>query len=519
MIIESPAAPRLESLDLVPSPYLSGLMDKFFDDVLIPLVHTTRGCPFTCTFCTEGARYYSKVAQAGSLDEELKYIAQRVGTVTDVCLSDANFGMFNQDLAKAEAIAEVRAEYGWPKRVIVSTGKNQKERVIKVAEVLEGALSVTASLQSTDAEVLRQINRANISIEALRGMVDSARDADTTTYTELILGLPSDTAEKHLNSLRDVANAGLGVVRIYQLILLPQTEMSTPASRAQNDFVTRFRINPRCFGIYDILGVARTVVEHEEIVVGTTCLSVDEYLDCRELDLSVEIFHNSGLFSEFASIFRFLGVDWFDVILEAHRRVKNSCTNELRQIYDKFRAANLSGTFQSRADLVEFVNANIRSFLLDTDGTNEMATAKAKALSESTEELIEIACESVVRTLGRAGLLDESMARFVSEFKEVLTATRVDILKMPLEVTIESSLDLDALEAAKYEIDPREIPNVAVQTYAFEQSPEQVAFVTSLGRQYDLSTIDGIGRIFMRTNPRTLFPSRTTVNTTEAVSG
>jgi len=59
-IIVGPDLPRL-TLEDIPSPYLMGLMDKFFDESLGPMIHTTRGCPFQCAFCTEGSPYYNSV--------------------------------------------------------------------------------------------------------------------------------------------------------------------------------------------------------------------------------------------------------------------------------------------------------------------------------------------------------------------------------------------------------------------------------------------------------------------------
>ncbi|WP_231881110.1 hypothetical protein, partial [Oleiphilus sp. HI0123] len=87
------------------------------------------------------------------LKDELTYIAERVDDVPDILISDANFGMFKQDREKAALIADTQLEYGWPKRILVSTGKNQKERVLEVASILKGSLSVAASLQTTNAEV------------------------------------------------------------------------------------------------------------------------------------------------------------------------------------------------------------------------------------------------------------------------------------------------------------------------------------------------------------------------------
>ena len=42
---------RRKVLDEIPSPYLSGFLDKFFDGVLSPMLETNRGCPFKCTYC------------------------------------------------------------------------------------------------------------------------------------------------------------------------------------------------------------------------------------------------------------------------------------------------------------------------------------------------------------------------------------------------------------------------------------------------------------------------------------
>jgi radical SAM superfamily enzyme YgiQ (UPF0313 family) len=54
---------RTVELDQFPCPYTEGVMDKFFDLPLIPLYETTRGCPFSCTFCTDGIDEKSKILE------------------------------------------------------------------------------------------------------------------------------------------------------------------------------------------------------------------------------------------------------------------------------------------------------------------------------------------------------------------------------------------------------------------------------------------------------------------------
>ncbi len=505
-VVETELAPRLGDLDAIPSPYVSGLMDKFFDNVLIPMIHTTRGCPFTCTFCTEGSKYYSKVAQRTSMDEELEYIAERRGTVPDLVITDANFGMFVQDREKALAIRGIQDRFGWPQRVIVSTGKNQKERIIEVADLLRGSMSVAASLQSTDSEVLANIKRSNISSEALQLMVEGANVADAPTYTEIILGLPGDSKAKHEKSLRDVTNLGLGIVRMYQLILLPQTELNSPDTRLEYAYETRFRVNPRSFGRYDVLGETVVAVEHEEIAVANSTLSFGDYLDCRELDLSVEILHNSGLFYELAALFRHFELPWFDLVVRVHDRIGQE-SGSLTRLYESYREDNLQGLFMTQDELLAHVEASIEDYLLDIDGTNEIAKAKAIAFSMCVDALHELVFSEAVILLTEAGLANADITRYLEQLSRYSRARKQAVLDTELLLVDEFSFDFVALVACDFDADPLDYDLNGPATLSFHHDSEQVRLIEGYRGQYSPETIDGLGRILMRANPKRLFRS------------
>ena len=132
---------RMRDIRKLPSPYLSGDLDDFLDGRLLPTIQTNRGCPFTCTFCTEGQQVWSLITKkdVDLLKSELNYIHSRIMSLPptrrryDLLITDSNFGMYPEDVEIAKHIHALQQETGWPKYINVATGKNNKERVLQVA--------------------------------------------------------------------------------------------------------------------------------------------------------------------------------------------------------------------------------------------------------------------------------------------------------------------------------------------------------------------------------------------------
>ena len=490
--------PRIKSLEELPSPYLTGLMDKFFDGVLTPLIHTTRGCPFTCTFCTEGAAYYNKVAQRVSLEDELRYIAERIGEVPDLGCTDANFGMFKQDIEKAKIIQSIQKEYDWPKRFSVSTGKNKKERVINVAKMLGQALNVAASLQTTDENVLNNIKRANISLEALDVMRQETGESGGDTYTELILGLPGDSKKAHIKTLKDVIDADMGIIRMYQLILLPQTELNTPDTRNAYEMKTKHRLMPRSFGKYEILGKEFCAIESEEICIENNSLSFNDYVECRELDMTVEIIHNGGIFDELKGFCKWLELSWFDFLMMFYAG-RRSHSEGITKLYDTFREQTTEDIFDTRDELDVAIEKNIDVFLDSEGSSNEMANAKAFAFFQLQEEIHEALFKQAKKLLKDRGSLDPNFILYLNELEEYCRLKKVDVTS-DLELKMTCNFDFSAIKEQAYAVDPRSFKLLEPSEVTICHSKEQKEMIKGYLHQYG-TTLDGLGRILMRVYP------------------
>jgi radical SAM superfamily enzyme YgiQ (UPF0313 family) len=491
-----PDLPRL-TLEDIPSPYLMGLMDKFFDESLGPMIHTTRGCPFSCAFCTEGSPYYNIVEQRmETLSEELHYIAQRVRGPLDLYISDANFGMFKQDMEKAELLAEMQKKYGYPRYIHVSTGKNQKERVIDIAKMLDGAVSMAASLQSTDPVVLKNVSRSNISISKLTAVGKLANKVEAGTYSEIILGLPGDNFEAHRQSLRDCVNANFDNIRMYQLILLPQTELNTPDSRRKFGMKSKHRVMPRSFGKYQLAGHHFIAVESEEILVENSTLPFEDYVRCRELDLTVELLHNGKIYEELQSYCETLGLSWFDFILRFYENRRNY-GNEITKMYDDFREGLTDRLWQTREELENVTKSNIDEMLANERGTNEMSMGKATGFFILFDKINNILFNEMKEWLSELNLLSTDADMYIDDMRRFSNLRKMDIMNCDIEYNEIFSFDVEKLAASHFTLTPAQVKLDQPKNFRVKHLPEQSqqinTYVKEFGRLHD-----GMGKMLMR---------------------
>src|SRR5690349_4928990 len=163
--------PRHKQVEDIPSPFLTGIQDEFFDGKLAPMVETNRGCPFTCTFCVQGTKYYSKIHNFSveRIKEEITYIARRIKShspnMGTLRIADSNYGMYERDIEISEHIGKMQKEFGWPTFIDATTGKNRADRIIKSVEKVGGALVLYQAVQSLDEEVLRKVKREQIKLD------------------------------------------------------------------------------------------------------------------------------------------------------------------------------------------------------------------------------------------------------------------------------------------------------------------------------------------------------------------
>jgi radical SAM superfamily enzyme YgiQ (UPF0313 family) len=289
---------RIDELDCIPSPYLTGI----FDDLIYKnknitwnvILETTRGCPYSCTFCDWGSLTYSKIKKF-NLDRifsELEWFGKN--GFDHVIFADANFGILERDFQIADKLIEVQKKYSNPKTYSVSWAKNQKREVVSIVKKLiehgGNNIGLNLSLQTLDTQVLKNIKRDNLAINHVQEVFALCEKNNIPLYTELILGLPGETLESWKQNFYKLFEAGNHTgISVYQCELLENAELNLLQKKL-------YKIDEVV--VYDYMEGSNNEDQLKEsinLVKATASLNADQMLQAQVWSWFITTFHVNGL--------------------------------------------------------------------------------------------------------------------------------------------------------------------------------------------------------------------------------
>jgi radical SAM superfamily enzyme YgiQ (UPF0313 family) len=228
-VVSTQDRPRIENLDEIASPFLTGAIPLTGKDGTFPydvaLLETNRGCPYKCSFCYWGGAVGQRVRSFSQdrLRQEIELFAQH--KVHTLVLCDANFGMMPADLEFVETVIEMRAKYGYPKSIETSWAKNKSAVFYKIVKVMKEAdlhSSFTLALQTLDDNTLDLMSRRNMKVNDWESLAEWLGTEGLDCYAELIWGAPGETVETFMRGYDRLANH-VSRVAVYPMLILPNT--------------------------------------------------------------------------------------------------------------------------------------------------------------------------------------------------------------------------------------------------------------------------------------------------------
>ncbi|MEO8699418.1 MAG: KedN5 family methylcobalamin-dependent radical SAM C-methyltransferase [Kofleriaceae bacterium] len=240
-VITNVDRPRMNDLDIIPSPLLTGTLQLRHPDGRqkydVVLLETNRGCPYTCSFCYWGGATGQKVRKFSTdrISAELEMAAR--AQIAEVVLCDSNFGMFKEDEEFVETIIKLREQHGFPRSFETSWAKNKSKSFYSIVERMKTVglrSSFTLALQTLSDPALVLMKRKNMKVNDWRGLAAWLKQQGLACYSELIWGTPGETCESFLEGYAALSEH-VSRIAVYPLLIMPNTDYSE--KRDEHGFV------------------------------------------------------------------------------------------------------------------------------------------------------------------------------------------------------------------------------------------------------------------------------------------
>jgi radical SAM superfamily enzyme YgiQ (UPF0313 family) len=282
----NPLERRIRNIAEMPSPYLDGLFDELMavknhSHNVEAILEPNRGCPYTCTFCEVGDKFFSKVERQplekvfAEIDWVSKYKIDYMHVV------DNNFGMFPNHMDITEYIINKRDTEGYPNALNITWAKNKKPFLFDIAKKMHEAKlnkGVTIALQSMHPPTLKAIERPSPEQATLKETVDLLRQLKVPAYVELILGLPEESLQSFKDGLYTLID-DIGYneyTTINNLVVLPNTPFGDPEYIKKYD-LTIAQTAPAF--VHHEQPTEKIMQETNDIVIASSTMTVDDYVD------------------------------------------------------------------------------------------------------------------------------------------------------------------------------------------------------------------------------------------------
>ena len=260
---------RLLSMDEIPFYYAD--MTEFENRIVY--YESSRGCPFSCSYCLssidKSVRFRSLDLVKKELDFFLEHKVPQVKFIdrTFNCKREHTLGIWKHILEHDNGVTNFHFE--------VSADLFDEEELALIAKMRPGLIQLEIGVQSTNLDTITEIHR-RMNLERLKKRVERIHSyRNTHQHLDLIAGLPYENMSSFLMSFDDVYDMKPDQLQLGFLKVLKGSYMAA--------HVQEYELKYRSVPPYEVLS--------------TKWLSYQDVIRLKEMEEMVEVHYNSGQFS------------------------------------------------------------------------------------------------------------------------------------------------------------------------------------------------------------------------------
>ena len=260
---------RLLSMDEIPFYYAD--MTEFENRIVY--YESSRGCPFSCSYCLssidKSVRFRSLDLVKKELDFFLEHKVPQVKFIdrTFNCKREHTLGIWKHILEHDNGVTNFHFE--------VSADLFDEEELALIAKMRPGLIQLEIGVQSTNLDTITEIHR-RMNLERLKKRVERIHSyRNTHQHLDLIAGLPYENMSSFLMSFDDVYDMRPDQLQLGFLKVLKGSYMAA--------HVQEYELKYRSVPPYEVLS--------------TKWLSYQDVIRLKEMEEMVEVHYNSGQFS------------------------------------------------------------------------------------------------------------------------------------------------------------------------------------------------------------------------------
>jgi len=189
-VMHNPGVGLIGDLDVLPFPARDLVMNCDYDIYRVHSISTTRGCPYTCSFCADNRFWNGKVRRrsVGSVIAELRLLKEQYKAVS----VDFVDGTFTYDRKYLETFCQTlindRLDIKWG---CTARYDNLDEDLLKLMKQAK-CTGLYFGLESGSDRILKSVDK-KLTVENMIKVSKMVHDSGITCISSVLLGLPDET--------------------------------------------------------------------------------------------------------------------------------------------------------------------------------------------------------------------------------------------------------------------------------------------------------------------------------------